>query len=381
MNIAEKRDLLLFHKIRQIPVLFTILTILIFLAGLIVLFSASKGSFYPWAYKHLLNFLISIPVCMVIILTDMRIWFKTSYLLYLFGFALLLAVKFFGVEGGLGAQRWLSIAGFRFQPSELMKVFLVLSLARYYHILHLNYLHRIYSLFIPLLLIGLAAGLVLIQPNLGTASIICIVGGFILFSTGLSYKKITIVTICILAAMPVLWANMKDYQKKRVETFLNPEQDPLGAGYNIIQSKIAIGSGGLTGKGFLKGSQSQLNFVPEQQTDFIFSIVAEEFGFAGGVVILLLYAALFWQAIFIANRCNTLYCRVVSIGMASVIFVHVFVNIGMVTGILPVVGVPLPLISYGGSSLISSLIALAFVINVYIHRDIRIITEEDEEEF
>ncbi|HCR85607.1 MAG TPA: rod shape-determining protein RodA [Alphaproteobacteria bacterium] len=380
-NPEQKQDLLLFYKIKKIPAVFMFFSMAIFFCGVLILFSASKGNFYPWAYKHLLNFILALPIFFIIILTDIRVWFKLTYFLYAAGLLLLIAVKFMGVEGGLGAQRWLAIGGFRFQPSELVKVFLVLALARYYHNLHLNHLHKLYSLFVPLALIGIDAALVLIQPNLGTAAIICLVGGTIFFTTGISYKKIIFVVIVIGCTLPVLWANMHEYQKRRVHTFLNPESDPLGAGYNIIQSKIAIGSGGITGKGFLKGSQSQLNFVPEQQTDFIFSIVAEEFGLIGGLVVIILFSGLIWQALKISNNCKTIYARVTSYGMVSILFVHVFVNIGMVTGILPVVGVPLPLISYGGSSLISSMVAIAFVVNCHIHKDLEIITEDDEEEF
>lgn len=380
-NIKQRPDLVLFYKIKQIPPVFIMFSLAIFSCGMLVLFSASKGNFYPWAYKHLLNFFLALPIFLIITLTDIRVWFKIAYALYAIGLVLLLAVKFLGVEGGLGAQRWLAIGSFRFQPSELVKVFLVISLAKYYHNLHLNHLHKLYSLLFPLALIGIDAALVLIQPNLGTAAIICLVGGTIFFTTGISYKKIIFVVVVIAFALPVLWANMHGYQKKRVHTFLNPESDPLGAGYNIIQSKIAIGSGGVMGKGFLKGSQSQLNFVPEQQTDFIFSIVAEEFGLIGGAVVIVLFACLIWQALKISNGCNTIFARVTSYGMVSILFVHVFVNIGMVTGMLPVVGVPLPLISYGGSSLISSMIAIAFVCNCHIHRDMQIITEDDEEEF
>ena len=286
-----------------------------------------------------------------------------------------------GVEGGLGAQRWLALGGFRFQPSELMKVFLVLALARYYHSLHHNNLHKLRSIILPIILTGMAAGLILIQPNLGTASIITMVALIIIFMTGISWKKIIFVAIIGISALPVLWGNMHDYQKRRVDTFLNPEKDPLGAGYNIIQSKIAIGSGGVTGKGFTKGTQSQLNFVPEQQTDFIFSIVAEEFGFIGSFIVLFLYGLLFFMAKRISDSCKSMFGAIVSMGMVSIIFVHVFINIGMVSGILPVVGVPLPLISYGGSSLISTLIAIAFVANAYIHREEVNLSEEDDEEY
>ncbi len=377
MKSPGTQELVLFEKIRRAPTGLMLVSAIIYFIGTMVLYSASKGNFYPWAYKHIINGLVALPIFLVIMLTDIRVWFKLSYLLYGFGICLLLVVISFGVEGGLGAQRWLAIGGFRFQPSELVKVFLVVALARYYHLLHLNNLHRIWSLFIPLMFTAIAAGLVLIQPNLGTAAIICVVSAFILFLTGISWKKIISVTILVMMALPVLWANMHDYQKRRVDTFLNPENDPLGSGYNIIQSKIAIGSGGFLGKGLGKGSQSQLNFVPEQQTDFIFSIVAEEFGFFGSIFLLILYGIMFIQAQRISDMCLSNYARILAVGMVTIIFVHVFVNIGMVTGILPVVGVPLPLISYGGSSLISTMIALAFIANAYIHRDVEINIGDD----
>jgi rod shape determining protein RodA len=373
------QELLLFEKIKQAPTIIISVTLLLFAVGVMVLYSASKGNFYPWSYKHIVNALIAMPAFLIIMLTNIRVWFNLSYLLYIFGIFLLLAVKFFGVEGGLGAQRWLRIGGFTFQPSELVKVFLVLALAKYYHSLHFNNLHKIRSLFFPLILIGIAAGLVLKQPNLGTASIMCLVSAIIIFLTGLSWKKITFILIAVLASLPLLWANMHDYQKKRVETFLNPEKDPLGAGYNIIQSKIAIGSGGLLGKGLAKGTQSQLNFVPEQQTDFIFSIVAEEFGFLGSLIVIILYGFLFSASIRVSYLCKSMFAKIAAVGMSSIIFVHVFVNIGMVSGVLPVVGVPLPLVSYGGSSLISTLIAIAFIANAYIHRDYEVGRESESQ--
>ncbi|MDX1950408.1 MAG: rod shape-determining protein RodA [Rickettsiales bacterium] len=378
MIISEKaQEQALFEKLKSVPIKLLIITLLIYGVGVIALFSASKGNFYPWAFKHLVNGIIALPLIFVIILTDIKVWFKTAYILYGFGLVLLLIVKIFGVEGGLGAQRWIAIGDFRFQPSELVKVFIVLSLARFYHLLHFNNLHKFSSLVFPLMLIGASAGLVLLQPNLGTAAIISMVGVIVMFITGLSWKKIFSVVAVVLLALPILWANMHDYQKKRVETFLNPEQDPLGAGYNIIQSKIAIGAGGLIGKGLSKGTQSQLNFVPEQQTDFIFSIIAEEFGYIGTLILLLLYALFFHQARKVAEACQSNFGKTIAIGMAVILFVHVFVNIGMVSGILPVVGVPLPFLSYGGSSLISSMIAVAFIMNAYIHRKTKISVSDD----
>jgi rod shape determining protein RodA len=379
MRRYNSTETVLVEKLRQLPSGILTVTFALLLVGVIVLFSAAKGNLNPWASRQIVNAIIAMPIVITIILTDIRYWFRISYKLYIFGIALLLLVEFMGVVGGLGAQRWLRIGPFQFQPSELMKVFLVLSLARYYHLLHFNNLHRLTSLVVPLFLTGLAAGLILIQPNLGTAAITCMVAGIMMFITGVSWKKIIFVLVAVGLALPVLWGHMHDYQKRRVHTFLHPEDDPLGSGYNIIQSKIAVGSGGIFGKGFLNGSQTQLNFVPEKQTDFIFSILAEEFGFFGSMIVLGLYTTLIILSRRVAEGCTSVYAKSVAIGMGSIIFVHVFINVGMVIGILPVVGVPLPLISYGGSSLISSLVAIAFIVNAYIHRNVHIyINEEDE---
>lgn len=379
MRRYSSTETILVEKLKQLPGGILTVTFALFLIGVIVLFSAAKGNFNPWASRQIANAIVAMPIVIAIMLTDIRYWFKISYKVYLFGLVLLLAVKFIGVEGGLGAQRWLKLGPIQFQPSELMKVFLVMALARYYHLLHLNNLHRLTSLVVPIAITGVAAGLILIQPNLGTAAIICMVAGFMMFITGISWKKIIFVLVAVAMALPILWSHMHDYQKRRVHTFLHPEDDPLGSGYNIIQSKIAVGSGGIFGKGFLNGSQTQLNFVPEQQTDFIFSILAEEFGFVGSMIAISLYALLFILARRISEGCTNVYAKVMALGMGTIIFVHVFVNIGMVIGILPVVGVPLPLISYGGSSLISSLIAVAFIVNAHIHRNVHVYINEDDE--
>ncbi len=379
MRRYSSTETILVEKLKQLPGGILTVTFALFLIGVIVLFSAAKGHFNPWASRQIANAVFALPIMVMIMLTDIRYWFRISYKMFAVGVGLLIAVKLFGVIGGLGAQRWLRIGPLQFQPSELMKVFLVLALSRYYHLLHFNNLHRITSLFIPLGLTGLAAGLVLIQPNLGTAAILCMVSGIMMFVTGVSWKKIIFVLGIVAVSMPVLWNHMHDYQKRRVHTFLHPEDDALGSGYNIIQSKIAVGSGGIFGKGFLNGSQTQLNFVPEQQTDFIFSILAEEFGFVGSMIAIILYGTLIILSRRISESCTNVYAKCLAVGMSSIIFVHVFVNVGMVIGILPVVGVPLPLISYGGSSLISSLLAVAFIVNAHIHRNVHVyINDEDE---
>jgi rod shape determining protein RodA len=378
---SSNQELHLIAKLKEINLPFVIVLSCIYFVGLLNLFSASNGQLQPWPIKHILYAVVASPIMLTIILTHPRFWYKYSYHIYGVCLAALVATFIIGVEGGLGAQRWLSIAGFRFQPSEFMKVGLVLAIAKYFHILHYNNIHKLYSLVIPGALIGAAAGLVLIQPNLGTASIICMVGAMMIFAAGLSWKKIIFVLVCAAIAMPVLWTHMKDYQKQRVATFLDPESDPLGAGYNIIQSKIAIGSGGFFGKGYMEGTQSRLNFVPEQETDFIFSVVTEEFGFVGGMTVIFLYAAYIIIATRIALACRSSYCKFVALGMCSIVFIHTFINIGMVMGILPVVGVPLLILSYGGSSLIATLLASAFILNAYVHRDEYVTDEEDEDEF
>jgi rod shape determining protein RodA len=376
---TKEKDLKLYKKFTNFPWAFFICIFSLFLIGVAIQYSAAGGSMQPWAIRQLMFAGISMPIFFFISLIDIRFLFRIGYHVYFLGLFMLVAVMAVGVEGGLGAQRWLGFGEFRFQPSELAKVFLVLALAKYYHTIHINNLHKIKSLIIPVMIIGCYAALVLIQPNLGTASIICMVGVGLIFAVGVSWKYFLTGLILVICAMPVLWANMHDYQKKRVEVFLNPEEDPLRSGYNLIQSKIAIGSGGLFGKGFVQGSQSQLNFVPEQQTDFVFSIVAEEFGFVGSIGVLFLYSMAILLGVRIANSCKSTFARVLSYGIILIMFIHVFVNVGMVMGLLPVVGVPLPLLSYGGSSLISTFMGFAMVMNCYIHRNQEIFISADED--
>ncbi len=366
----RQRDMILVYRMAKIPWPLFFLICFVVAIGAAILYSAAKGNVDPWASRHLIRFGVGVPMMIAIAMIDIRIWFKCAYLMYAGAVLLLVAVEVLGVEGGLGAQRWLNIAGFQFQPSEFMKVALVVAVARYYHVLHISHTRPWWSIAVPAAFIGVAALLILKQPNLGTAGIILMLGTILLFLAGVNWKLFVLGAILLGAAIPVAWNHvLHDYQKQRVYTFLNPESDPLGAGYNIIQSKIAIGSGGLTGKGFVEGSQSQLAFVPERQTDFIFSILAEEFGLMGGVGIIALYAFIIYYCLFIALRCDSTFARLIAMGMASILFLHVFINIGMVMGILPVVGVPLPLMSYGGSSMLSTMIAFGFVFNAYVHRN------------
>ncbi len=374
---TENIELILIRKFIGLPWGLVLLASAISFTGIAMLYSVAGGSFEPWASRQTIHFIIGIIFMVTIALIDIKFWYGFAYFGYILGLALLVLVEFRGVEGGLGAQRWLNIGGFRFQPSEIAKIMLVLALARYFNDVHYNNIKRLTTLIVPAILIGLSSLLVLKQPNLGTAAIMIMMSGAVVFLAGIGWKKFVIAGIAIAIVIPVAWQQglVKDYQKQRVITFLNPESDPLGSGYNIIQSKIAIGSGGFFGKGFLNGTQSRLSFLPEKQTDFIFSIVAEEFGFVGGAAMVILYGLIIMMAMRIGTGCYSQFGQLMALGVAALLFLHVFINIGMVSGILPVVGVPLPLLSYGGSSMISTFIGLGFILNAHAHKDVDVNTD------
>ncbi len=357
------------RKYSRIPWGYVTLIALLCSVGFIALYSAGRGDINILAMGQIEKFIIGFIAIMIIAVIDIKFIYKFSYISYLGGLALLTLVFLVGVEGGLGAQRWLKIGSFQFQPSEIAKIGLVLALAKYFHNIHPNRIRKIFTLFIPIGLICICAGLIFIQPNLGTAIITVALGAAIMFMAGVGWEKFVIAAILIAsAAYFVVWPNMHEYQKNRVLTFLNPESDPQGKGYNIIQSKISIGSGGMEGKGLLQGTQSQLQFVPEAKTDFIFSIIAEEFGFIGSSFLIFLFFALIMYGFYIGARAVTVYGKLLAYGVTTFIFIHAFINIGMVMGLLPVVGIPLPLVSYGGSNLLSTLLGLALVVNVNVHR-------------
>jgi len=272
----------------------------------------------------------------------------------------------------MGAQRWINLGVIKLQPSELMKVGLTLALARYFHGVSSEDVRRIPCLFVPLVLIALPSALVLKQPDLGTALFLIMIGGAVFFVAGVRLWKFGLALAAAGAAVPIVWSTLRTYQQKRILTFLDPESDPLGAGYHILQSKIALGSGGLFGKGFMQGSQSHLNFLPEKQTDFIFTMMAEEFGMAGGLLLLGLYILIMIYGFAIGLRSRTHFGRLLALGLTSMLFLYVFINIAMVMGLIPVVGVPLPLISYGGNAMLTLMIGIGFLINVYVHRDVTI---------
>ncbi len=336
--------------------------------GFLTLYSAANGSLEPWAIKQMIRFGMGITLMIAVAVVDIRVWIRHAYIIYAVSLVLLVAVEIKGTIG-MGAQRWIDLGFIQLQPSEITKIALILSLARYFHGAALQDIGRPTFLIPPLTLVLLPIALVLKQPDLGTAMMLLMSSGAIFFMAGVRMWKFGLVLAGGLGAIPVAWQFLREYQKKRVIIFMNPEQDPLGAGYHITQSKIALGSGGLFGKGYMSGTQSRLNFLPEKQTDFIFTMYAEEWGMMGGVFLLFLYSLLIAYGYAIAMRCRSQFGRLVALGITSTFFLYVFINTAMVMGLVPVVGVPLPLISYGGTAMLSLLFGWGLVMSAYIHRD------------
>lgn len=345
------------------------LAIVTFLAsiGFAMLYSAGSGV-DPWMMKQLLRYIFGVGIMVAVAFTPLEFWMRSAYWFYFFALLLLILVGIMG-HIGMGAQRWIDLAFIKIQPSEIMKIALVLVLARYFHFSQLQQTKQFHTLFIPIILILVPAFLVIRQPDLGTTLLIVFTAASLIFLAGIRMWKVWAVIITSFGSLPLAWLALRDYQKERVLTFLDPERDPFGSGYHIIQSKIALGSGGFFGKGFMNGSQSHLDFLPEKQTDFIFSMFCEEFGFIGALVLLLFYAILIGYGYVIAFQCRSSFGRYVSIGMSTLIFLYMIINMAMVTGLVPVVGEPLPLISYGGTSLLTFMFGLGLLFCADIHRE------------
>jgi rod shape determining protein RodA len=348
---------------------YVMLGVVVFLAciGFAMLYSAGHGV-DPWMMKQLTRFAVGLVILYVVAFTNLEVWLKSAYGFYLVSLFLLVLVEVMGYVGK-GAERWIDLYVIKIQPSELMKIAVLLVLARYFHFSQLQEKGQISALIIPLTLIALPAALILLQPDLGTTVILVLSSASIIFLAGIKMWKVWAVIGSAACGVPAMWFFLHDYQKERVLTFLDPERDPFGSGYNIIQSKIALGSGGMFGKGFLNGSQGNLDFLPEKQTDFIFSIFCEEFGFVGALVLLLAYGLLIGYGYLVAFQSRSVYGRYLSIGLTTLVFLYAFINTAMVTGLVPVVGKPLPLISYGGTSLLTFMFGLGLLFCVDIHRD------------
>jgi len=345
--------------------------------GYVALYSAG-GVPELYANRHIMRFGIALVMMLAIGLTDIRFIARLSWPLYAFAVGLLVLVLRMG-HVGKGAQRWISIGGQEMQPSELMKIALVLALASWFHKASHERIGNPLFVIPPVIFILVPVGLILKEPNLGTAVITALVGGAVMLAAGVRLWKFALVLIGAAIAAPMAYNQLHDYQRARITTFLNPESDPLGAGYNIIQSRIALGSGGMWGEGWLHGSQGHLNFLPEKQTDFIFSMIGEEFGFVGGVAVMSLLMLIVLGGLLIAIRSRSQFGRLVALGISFNFFMYALVNIAMVMGAIPVGGVPLPLISHGGSAMLTVMFGFGILMSVHVHRDAVFADGRDED--
>jgi rod shape determining protein RodA len=363
---------ILVRKISRTPFSIFILSLLLTMTGIALLYDAGGGKWHPYAQPQAIKACMGIALMWLVALTNVRTIFRQSYFVYVFCLILLLATIFFG-HTGMGAQRWLNLGAFLIQPSELTKIAVVLALARFFHSRPLTAIQTVNGILFLIAIVAIPTVLIASQPDLGTAVIIIMLSVVLMFAAGMSNKIFISLVVMVATAAPLLWHFfLREYQKQRIITFLNPENDPLGTGYHIIQSKIAIGSAGIFGKGFLQGTQSHLQFLPEKHTDFIFTLLSEDFGLIGGLVIILMYMMLIFRGMYIAIHANNTYSALVIAGIMSIVFFHAVINIAMVTGLMPVVGVPLPFISYGGTSLMTLFIGMGIVMSLHIHRDVSI---------
>ncbi len=357
------------EKIFQLNWQLISLIIALAMIGFLMLYSAAGGNFQPWLFKQLIYFIIFFSIMLLIAVIDIRFWLQTAYLYYFIALILIIAVNIIG-HNAMGATRWFRIGGIALQPSEIMKICLVFALAKYFNNIDAEDIEKTKYTILPIIMIILPTFFIFDQPDLGTAIIVLLAGVSVLFIAGVKSWKFIVAGVSGLIAIPFLWIFvLYDYQKQRVLNFINPDNDPLGSGYNIIQSKIAIGSGGFFGKGYLNGTQGQLEFLPEKQTDFIFTMLSEELGFLGSLFTIIIYGLIIYMGNKIALRTKHQFGRILALGITNVLFIHVFINIGMVMGLLPVVGAPLPLISYGGTITASTLVGFGLLLNIDANSD------------
>ena len=357
------RDSIVPAPLRHIPWGLLLLVLAVGGFGLVVLYSAAGGSLTPWALSQGIRFAMFIGLAIVISWAGEDRLKAAAMPIYAVLVMMLLLVELFGFVGG-GSRRWLDLGFIRLQPSELMKPVIVMAVARFYDMLPAGEIRRFSAIWPPALLIGVPGALVLVQPDLGTAIMICAGGVTVAFLAGLPLRLFGGAALALAAAFPIALSMMHGYQRDRIEIFLNPESDPLGTGYHIIQSKIAIGSGGIFGKGFLAGTQSHLDYLPERHTDFVFATMAEEWGLIGGLAVILLYLLIIRWGMGVAMRAKGRFARLTAAGLSTTIFFYMAINLSMVMGLAPVVGIPLPLVSFGGSAMMTVLICLGILMAI-----------------
>ena len=369
--LQSSSDVSILQRLRYVNWGLVFLIVMLASVGFTALYSAAGGSFDPWAGRQMLRFSVFMVGMVCIALIDIKIWYRVAYPFYAICLVLLVIVDVTG-HIGMGAQRWIKLGPLQIQPSELMKIAVVMALARYFHSATQEDMKNLRFLFIGLLFLIGPFLLVAAQPDLGTSGVIVMVGIAMFFIAGAPLWMFIAGGIAAAAAAPMGWLLLHDYQKQRVLTFLDPERDPLGAGYHITQSKIALGSGGWEGKGFLKGTQSHLSFLPEKHTDFIFTMWVEEWGLFGGVFILLLVASILFYGGWIAMRCRHSFGRLMAFGLMVNFSIYIFVNVAMVMGLIPVVGVPFPMMSYGGTAMMTVVIGFGLMMSCNVYKDAKL---------
>ena len=371
------RHLGLKDKFCRLSFSYILLIMILACVGTMTLYSAANGSWDPWAIKHISRFGVTLLLMIGLAMVDIRYYYHGAYLFYFATLFLLVVVEITG-HIGMGAQRWINLGLFKIQPSELMKIGMVLFLARYFSFTTMQNIRTIRGILIPVVLTIIPVGLICLQPDLGTALMLLFTATIMMFVVGVQWWKFALVGAAGAALLPIAWNFLHEYQQNRVLTFLDPERDPLGAGYHIIQSKIAFGSGGIFGKGFLHGTQTHLNFLPEKHTDFIFTMFSEEFGMIGSVMLVLLNILVIAMGYIFAFRIRNYFAKLVVIGLNTNYFLYVFINIAMVMGVLPVVGIPLPLISYGGTGMFSIMSSFGIILCMKVNQDNNINFNEDD---
>ena len=359
-------EITLFQKIKNLDYILLISVILLSVLSVFVMYSTDGGEILFHTKNHFVKLAVFFPLMIFVAFFNIKFWHNFSYIIYFIVILLLIYVSFFGIKSS-GSQRWMDLYLFVLQPSELMKIAIIMCLAKYFHRIKIENVNSFTSITIVLSIIIIPIIFVISQPDLGTSILIALSGLIILWLGGIKIKYFIYSFITFLISLPFIISFLKAYQKLRILSFLDPDRDPLGAGYQIIQSKIAIGSGGLDGKGFLKGTQSYLDFLPEKHTDFIFTLFSEEFGFIGSVGLLILYSIIIFRIVRIGAISRSNFARLFCFGYAFAIFIYIVVNLSMVLGLLPIVGSPLPIMSYGGSSMLATMIGFGIVLSAKIN--------------
>ncbi len=360
-------QLTFFQKLMALDIWLILCVLVLGFIGVIAMYSSESGEVLYYTKSHIIRFTVFFSMMICFSFIRIKFWHSSAYFFYFIIILLLIYASFYGITAS-GSQRWINLYFVNLQPSELMKIAIIVCFAKYYHRMQITYVNKFKNLIIPIIILVIPVILVLSQPDLGTSILIALSGLIVIWLSGVNVKYFTYSTLALIISMPFVISFLKPYQKLRILSFFDPERDPLGAGYQIIQSKIAVGSGGLSGKGFLKGTQSYLEFLPEKHTDFIFTLFSEEFGFLGSLGLLVVYSIMIYRIIWIGTLSRSFFGKLYCFGFGSAIFVYVVVNMSMVLGLLPIVGSPLPIMSYGGSSMLATMVGLSIVMSAKIYQ-------------